>query len=128
VTFASIHAEEAKLPTRLLCRALKVSQSGFYAWSKCPPSRRGIENSKLFPVIRACHARVGHDVHLALAGLTLPGRDRGRLLASRGRLGDGRSPAHVRVSAGSSTTQTMALSTRTSSTEPSYPPAASSAA
>ena len=55
--FAFIHAEGAKLPTSLLCRALKVSRSGFYAWSKRPPSRRDVEDSKLVPVIRACHAR-----------------------------------------------------------------------
>ena len=54
--FAFIHAEKAKLPTSLLCRALKVSRSGFYAWSKRPPSRRAVEDSKLVPVIRACHA------------------------------------------------------------------------
>jgi putative transposase len=55
--FAFIHAEGAKLPTSLLCRALKVSRSGFYAWSKRPPSRRDVEDSKLVPVIRACHAQ-----------------------------------------------------------------------
>ena len=55
--FAFIHAEGAKLPTGLLCRALKVSRSGFYAWTKRPPSRRDVEDSKLVPVIRACHAQ-----------------------------------------------------------------------
>ena len=55
--FAFIHAEGAKLPTSLLCRALKVSRSGFYAWSKRPPSRRDVEDSRLVPVIRASHAQ-----------------------------------------------------------------------
>jgi hypothetical protein len=59
VKFAFIHAEGAKLSTSLLCRALKVSRSGFYAWSKRPPSRRDVEDSKLVPVIRACHAQSG---------------------------------------------------------------------
>jgi transposase-like protein len=48
---------EILLPTGLLCRALRVSRSGFYAWSKRPPSRRDVEDSKLVPVIRACHAQ-----------------------------------------------------------------------
>ena len=55
--FAFIHAEGAKLPTSLACRALKVSRSGFYAWSKRPPSRHAVEDSKLVPVIRASHAQ-----------------------------------------------------------------------
>jgi transposase InsO family protein len=55
--FAFIHAEGAKLPTSLLCRTLKVSRSGFYAWSKRPPSRHAFEDSKLVPVIRASHAQ-----------------------------------------------------------------------
>ena len=55
--FAFIHAEKAKLPKSLLCRVLRVSRSGFYAWSKRPPSRRDVEDSKLVPVIRACHAQ-----------------------------------------------------------------------
>lgn len=57
MNFAFIHAEGAKLPTSLLCRALRVSRSGFYAWTKRPPSRRDVEDSKLVPVIRACHAQ-----------------------------------------------------------------------
>ena len=55
--FAFIHAEGAKLLTGLLCRTLMVSRSGLYAWSKRPPSRRDVEDSKLVPVIRACHAQ-----------------------------------------------------------------------
>jgi len=57
VKFAWIHAEKAKLPTSLLCHTLRVSRSGFYAWSRRPPSRRDVEDSKLVPVIRACYAR-----------------------------------------------------------------------
>jgi putative transposase len=57
VKFAFIRAERAKLPTTLLCRTLGVSRSGFYAWSERPPSTRAVEDSKLVPVIRACHAR-----------------------------------------------------------------------
>jgi transposase InsO family protein len=57
VRYAFIHAEGAKLPTSLLCRTLKVSRSGFYAWCKRPPSKRAVEDSKLVPVIRASHAQ-----------------------------------------------------------------------
>ena len=41
--FAFIHAERAKLPTSLLCRALRVSRSGYYAWSS---ARRRDEPSR----------------------------------------------------------------------------------
>jgi transposase InsO family protein len=36
---------------------LKVSRSGFYAWKGRPPSKHAVEDSKLVPVIRACHAQ-----------------------------------------------------------------------
>ena len=55
--FAFIHAEKAKLPTTLLCRVLGVSRSGFYAWMHRPPSKRDVEDSRLVPVIRACHVQ-----------------------------------------------------------------------
>ena len=55
--FAFIHAEKANLPTTLLCTALGVSRSGFYAWTHRPPSKREVEDSRLVPVIRACHAQ-----------------------------------------------------------------------
>ena len=55
--FAFIHAEGATGPTSLLCRALRVSRSGFYAWNKRPPSKRDVADSRLVPVIRACHAQ-----------------------------------------------------------------------
>ncbi|MBI4701838.1 MAG: hypothetical protein HY744_11915, partial [Deltaproteobacteria bacterium] len=34
--FTVIAAEKASLPVRVLCRALKVSRSGFYAWHAEP--------------------------------------------------------------------------------------------
>ena len=55
--FAFIHAEKARLPATRLCAALGVSRSGFYAWMQRPPSHREVEDSKLVPVIRACHAQ-----------------------------------------------------------------------
>src|SRR4029453_13294861 len=55
VRFAFIHAERATFPTTLLCTALGVSRSGFYAWILRPPSKREVEDSKLVPIIRACY-------------------------------------------------------------------------
>ena len=55
--FAFIRAEKALLPTAKLCRALGVSRSGYYAWTRRPPSSRSLVDAKLVPVIRACHAR-----------------------------------------------------------------------
>jgi putative transposase len=57
VRFAFIRAEKALLPTAKLCRALGVSRSGYYAWTRRPPSSRALVDAKLVPVIRACHAR-----------------------------------------------------------------------
>ena len=55
--FAFIEAEKARLPAAKLCRALGVSRSGYYAWTRRPPSARALVDAKLVPVIRACHAR-----------------------------------------------------------------------
>lgn len=55
--FAFIRAEKALLPTAKLCRALGVSRSGYYAWTRRPPSSRALVDARLVPVIRACHAR-----------------------------------------------------------------------
>jgi len=57
VKFAYIRAEKAKHSVSRLCTALGVSRSGFYAWCVRPPSRRAVDDSRLVPVIRACHAR-----------------------------------------------------------------------
>jgi putative transposase len=57
VKFAFIHAEKAKLPAAKLCRALSVSRSGFYAWSRRPPSMRVVGDARLVPMIRASHAQ-----------------------------------------------------------------------
>jgi putative transposase len=43
-------------PVQLMCRCLKVSSSGFYAWSKRPMSRRGHDNQRLLERIREHHA------------------------------------------------------------------------
>jgi putative transposase len=44
-------------PLPLLCRALKTSRSGYYAWSKRTPSKRALEEKRLALEIRAAHKR-----------------------------------------------------------------------
>ena len=39
-----------------MCRVLKVSSSGYYAWLERPPSKRSIDDSVLVERIRAIHA------------------------------------------------------------------------
>lgn len=39
----------------MMCRCLKVSPSGFYAWDKRPPSARQIDNERLLVRIREIH-------------------------------------------------------------------------
>jgi len=41
---------------RTLCRVLKVSPSGFYAWRARPPSKRAMEDAVLTERIRQIHA------------------------------------------------------------------------
>ena len=44
-------------PLSLLCRVLKASRSGYYAWSKRTPSKRALEEKRLALEIRAAHKR-----------------------------------------------------------------------
>jgi len=44
-------------PLPLLCRVLKASRSGYYAWSKRAPSKRALEEKRLALEIRAAHKR-----------------------------------------------------------------------
>ncbi len=46
-----------EFPIAVLCRALEVSRSGFYAWEKRPPSMRHQEDERLKVAIRAAHTR-----------------------------------------------------------------------
>jgi putative transposase len=51
-----VNANQAAFPVRKLCRVLKVSASGFYAWRQRPPSRRALEDAVLTERIQAIHA------------------------------------------------------------------------
>lgn len=51
--------EELRLqhPVAAMCRLLDVSESGYHAWQKRPPSQRGQENARLEIEIKAAHER-----------------------------------------------------------------------
>ena len=48
-------ANQADFPVRTLCRVLKVSPSGFYAWLRRPPSQRAMDDAVLTERIRQIH-------------------------------------------------------------------------
>jgi len=56
VRFAFIAAEKATFPVRLLCRTLRVSRAGFYAWQTRPPALRTRADERLGLEIAAIHA------------------------------------------------------------------------
>ena len=45
---------------RVLCRVLRVTRSGFYAWARRPPSRRALADARLLPQLRALHVESRH--------------------------------------------------------------------
>jgi hypothetical protein len=57
VRFAFIQAEKANWPVSLLCRALKVTRAGFYAWLRRGPSRHRREDERLRVHVRATFKR-----------------------------------------------------------------------
>jgi putative transposase len=52
-----IDAERANYPVSLLCRVLRVSRSGYYAWLHRPRPKRSVEDSALTEKIREVHER-----------------------------------------------------------------------
>lgn len=55
--FRFIDAERATYPVWLLCRVLKVSRSGYYAWRERPPSHTSMKDRTLTTRIREVHER-----------------------------------------------------------------------
>ena len=53
--FRFIDAEKANHKVRTLCRCLRVSRSGFYAWRKRPESERSMEDRRLTQAIKTAH-------------------------------------------------------------------------
>jgi putative transposase len=72
--FKLVEAEKADYPVSLLCRVLKVSRSGYYAWRDRPPSRRSVEDVALTGKIREIYEGSRHTygyprVHAELRAL-----------------------------------------------------------
>ena len=55
--YGSIKDWRKKYPVAALCRVLKVSESGYYAWATRLPSPRNRENARLEQEIQAAHQR-----------------------------------------------------------------------
>lgn len=53
--FEFIHEEKADFPLNVLCSALQVSRSGYYAWAERGPSARARRDEQLSTRIRAIH-------------------------------------------------------------------------
>jgi putative transposase len=56
VRFSLIATEKACYPVALLCRVLKVSRSGYYAWHKRPAATRTVQDQRLALEVAAIHA------------------------------------------------------------------------
>lgn len=54
--FAFVDAERAHYPVAVLCRCLRVSRSGYYAWARRGPSPRAVADAVLTEQISALHA------------------------------------------------------------------------
>lgn len=55
--FRFIDAEKARFPVSMLCKVLRISKSGYYAWKSRPPSKRSREDAALTEKIREVHER-----------------------------------------------------------------------
>jgi putative transposase len=50
-----VKANQVSYSTAAMCRTLDVSESGYYAWCKRPPSKRSVEDQALTQSIQAIH-------------------------------------------------------------------------
>ncbi len=51
-----MRAHQATFPVSRMCKVLRVSRSGFYAWLERPPSERAAHDAKITEAIRSSHA------------------------------------------------------------------------
>lgn len=54
--FTFIEAHRVEFAVVTMCRVLRVSKAGYYAWRTRPQSARAVENEQLVLAIRAVHA------------------------------------------------------------------------
>ena len=54
--YRCIHRRRSQYPVSMMCRVLRVSRSGYYAWQVRPESQRAKQNRELTRVIRRIHA------------------------------------------------------------------------
>jgi putative transposase len=87
--FRFVEQERARYPVRILCSALGVSPSGYYAWRSRGPSARERSNAALATEIRRFHARSRGTygvpriwADLAEAGLRISRKRVARLMAA----------------------------------------------
>jgi len=57
VRYVCIHRRRSLYPIRLMCRLLRVSPSGYYAWRVRPESRRARDDRELMGAVRRIHAQ-----------------------------------------------------------------------
>lgn len=57
--YAFILQHQDRYAVKPMCRLLRVSRSGYYAWLERPPSQRSIEDARLLDLIRESHAASG---------------------------------------------------------------------
>lgn len=70
-----VESEKAAFPVEVLCAAVGVSRSAFYAWRKSTPSKRQLANARLLAEIRAIH--VEHEARYGSPRMLDELRDRG---------------------------------------------------
>lgn len=57
VRYGQIEQQRQRYPVSLMCRVLKVSESGYHAWRQRPPTDRQQQNARLETEILAAHRR-----------------------------------------------------------------------
>lgn len=55
--YAFMAAHTAEFSIKLMCRVLRSSRSGYYAWCACSVSKRSLENERLLERIRSIHKK-----------------------------------------------------------------------
>lgn len=50
-----VQSEKAEFPVGVLCEAVGVSRSAYYAWCRGTPSQRKLANERVLAEIRAIH-------------------------------------------------------------------------